>query len=228
MPAFTLHAEDLWISPYVFSSFVALREKGVPFAVETISLAGGDQHRPAYRDVSLTARVPALTHGGFHLCESSAIAEYLEEILPPPAHPALLPADPRSRARARQVMAWLRTDLGALRTERATVRMFYRFGPQPLSAAAQADVDKLVRIAGALVGDGAGHLFGPWSLADSEMAFMLQRLVLNGDPLPALLRDYAVGQWQRASVREFAGQARPASIPEHYWQATGTPRPAPT
>ena len=68
------------------------------------------------------------------LAESSAIAEYLEEVLPAPAHARLLPADVKNRARARQVMAWLRSDLGALRDERATVTMFFRgFGSSPNS-----------------------------------------------------------------------------------------------
>ena len=44
---------------------------------------------PAYRDRSLTAKVPALEHDDFWLAESSAIAEYLEEAFPPPGHPAL-------------------------------------------------------------------------------------------------------------------------------------------
>ena len=40
-----------------------------------------------------------------------AISEYLEDLLPPPAHPALYPAHIDDRARARQVQAWLRSGL---------------------------------------------------------------------------------------------------------------------
>ena len=60
----TLHGETLWISPYVFSSFVALREKGLPFGVVEVALAEGAHLAPAYRDTSLTARVPSLAHAG--------------------------------------------------------------------------------------------------------------------------------------------------------------------
>jgi len=39
---------------------------------------------------------------------------------------------------------------------------------------------------------------------------MLNRLVLNGDPVPARLADYAKRQWERASVLEWVNLARPA------------------
>jgi glutathione S-transferase len=106
-----LYGERFWTSPYVFTCFVALREKGVPFDVETLALDTGDHHKGVFAARSITARVPALAHGDFMLAESSAIVEYLEEIFPAPAHPRLLPEDVRRRARARQVLAWIRSDL---------------------------------------------------------------------------------------------------------------------
>ena len=82
-----LYGEHLWISPYVFSSFVALREKGVAFEVIPLKLNEGEQQRPAFRDQSLTAKVPTLEHEGFWLAESSAIVDYLEETFPAPRYP---------------------------------------------------------------------------------------------------------------------------------------------
>src|SRR5262245_60531631 len=105
----TLFGETLWISPYVFSSFVALREKGIPFDVVEVALADGGHLQPSYRDASLTARVPAFEHNGFHLAESSAIAEYLDEVFAAAGSPRLLPEGVAVRARARQIMAWLRS-----------------------------------------------------------------------------------------------------------------------
>src|SRR5436190_19709142 len=116
----TLYADTPWISPYVFSSFVALREKGVAFEVVDVDLDRGEQHAPQFRAASLTARVPMLCDGDLTLSESSAIAEYLEEAYPPPRHSRLFPAAAGDRARARQMMAWLRSDLLALREERPT------------------------------------------------------------------------------------------------------------
>jgi glutathione S-transferase len=222
----TLFGETLWISPYVFSTFVALREKNVPFDIVEVALAEGEHLQPAYRNGSVTARVPSLMHDGFQLAESSAIAEYLEEVYPPPAHVRLLPADVRARARARQLMAWLRSDLGALREERSTVTMFYRFRLQPLSPAAARDAQKLIGVAGQVLPDDGGPLFGTWSLADSELAFMLHRLILNADDVPGPVRAYAAAQWSRPSVRAFVEHARPATVPETYWTFSGTPKPA--
>ena len=224
----TLFGETLWISPYVFSTFVGLHEKGVPFDVVEVALAEGMHLQPAYRDASLTARVPSIELDGFSLAESSAIAEYLEEVFPPPRYPALFPAAARSRARVRQIMAWLRSDLAALREERSTVTMFYRFRLQPLSPAAAKDAQKLIRVAEQLIPSNEGPLFGAWSLADSELAFMLHRLILNDEEVPSRVRAYATAEWSRRAVRAFAEHARPAAVPESYWSFSGTPKPGPT
>ncbi|MFI5366829.1 MAG: glutathione transferase [Candidatus Binatia bacterium] len=223
--ACTLYGENLWISPYVFSSFVALREKGIAFNLVELSLADGQALQAPFRDHSITARVPSLEHEGFHLAESSAIAEYLDEVFPAPTYPALFPADRRERARARQLMAWLRSDLAALRDDRSTVTMFYRFKSQPLSPAAARDTEKLVRVAEQLIPANGGPLFGAWCLVDSELAFMLHRLILNGDDVPARVRAYAAQQWSRPSVQEFVEHPRPATVPASYWARSGTPQP---
>jgi len=218
-----LFGETLWISPYVFSTFVALQEKGIPFDVVEVALADGAHLQPSYRDSSVTARVPSIEHGGFRLAESSAIAEYLDEVFPPPR---LLPADVPARARARQIMAWLRSDLAALREERSTVTMFYRFRLAGLGAPAARDAQKLIRIAEQLIPPGGGPLFGTWCLADSELAFMLHRLILNGDAVPSRVSAWAAGEWSRPSVRAFVDHPRPAAVPDSYWTFSGTPKPA--
>ena len=155
MPDPILYGDAFYISPYVFSCFVALREKGVPFETRLVPLQDKAQQRPEYRDRSLTARVPALEHDGFWLAESSAIDEYVEEVFPPPAFPALYPAGARERARVRQIQAWLRSDLGALREERPTTTMFYERAERPLSDAGRAAAEKLIRVTEQSVAPGA-------------------------------------------------------------------------
>ena len=150
-----------------------------------------------YQCRALTARVPALTHGDFNLTESTAIAEYLEDLHPAPACTALYPAQPRERARARQLQAWLRSDLGALRQERPTETVFYNRAGEPLSDAGHSAAAKLIHVAGALIGAGQSTLFDEWCLADLDLAVALRRLWLDGLPDP--LRDYAETQWQRPS-----------------------------
>jgi glutathione S-transferase len=103
--------------------------------------------------------------------------------------------------------------------------MFYRFQLQPLSGQAQRDAERLLRVAEQLVPAGGGPLFGEWCLVVAELAFMLHRLVLNGDPVPERVAAYARAQWTRASVREFVEHERPATVPQSYWAYSGTPQP---
>ncbi len=225
--ALTLYAETLWISPYVFSSFVALRAKGLAFEIAEVSLLDLAHREPAYRDRSVTARVPTLEHDGFSVSESSAIAEYLEETFPGPAH--LFPAAPRDRARARQLMAWFRSDLAALREERSTASMIYEHATAPLSTPAAADADKLLRVTDALLPADGGPLFGAWCLADAELAFMLHRLILNGDPVPGRVRTYATLELGRPAARAFMEHQRPKILPPAYrtlpWNVSASPAP---
>jgi glutathione S-transferase len=222
-----LYSENLWMSPYVFSSHVALQEKELKFEVVELSLMDGEQSSSDYAGRSLTARVPCLVHDDFSLAESSAIAEYLEESFGAPKHRSLLPQSVRDRARARQFMAWLRSDLSALREERSTVTMFYRFELPPLSKRAERDAQKLLRVADSAIPADAGSLFGDWTLVDSELAFMVHRLLLNGYPLPERVRRYAEREWKRPSVRAFVEHARPESVPDAYWAYSGIPKPEP-
>ncbi|HSY39255.1 MAG TPA: glutathione transferase [Polyangia bacterium] len=210
-----LHGSEMGNSPYVLSCFVALREKGLPFELRAVALQRGAQHQPAFVATSLTARVPVLEDGDLSLSESSAVVEYLEEAYPPPAYPRLLPSDLRARARARQVMAWVRSDVGALREERSSEYVFFPRErlepPRPLSPDGQAAAEKVVRVASQLIPDGGGPLFGSWCIADTDLAMMLWRLWRTDFPLPNKLRLYAETEWARPSVRAFAEQPRPGA-----------------
>lgn len=202
-----LTVDAQYCSPYAMSVYVALQEKQLPFTLSTLDLDSGANHAPAYAASSLTARVPALQHGDFVLSESSAITEYLDEVFP---DPALYPQHPQAKARARQIQAWLRSDLLPLRQERDTLVVFYRPIARPLSDAAQRAAHKLLRVAEQILQPGSDYLFGEWSIVDVDLALMLNRLRLNGDPMPQRLMDYAALQWQRASVQHWLALPRPA------------------
>lgn len=197
-----------FVSVFGMSAYVALVEKGLDFEIQKVDLKVKAQLQPCYRDISLTCRVPTLIHNGFCLSESSAIAEYLEDAFPAPNQPAVLPNDVQQRARARQIQAWLRSDLQPLRSERPA-DLFYMPGEvKPLSGAAQLAADKLVRIAQTLLAGNRSHLFGDWCIADTDLAVMLQRLVFNKDPVPLELQRYVELQWNRESVTAWRNQLR--------------------
>jgi glutathione S-transferase len=205
---FQLYVDSNFLSPYTLSAFVALMEKGVPFAIETINLATKENQQSDYASLSLTSRVPALIHHDFQLSESSAIAEYLDELLPPPNYPAIYPRKISERARARQIQAWLRSDLLPIRVERSTEVVFIKPNPEPLSASAIACANQLFVAVDSLLVDGAVNLFEDWCIVDTDLAMMLNRLVLNGDAVPSKLVAYAQHQWQRPAVQLWVNQDR--------------------
>ncbi|WP_347168961.1 glutathione transferase [Pseudomonas salmasensis] len=202
-----LYVDSLFTSPYAMSVFVALREKGLAFETVALDLDAGQNQAADYAQRSLTQRVPTLIDGDFALSESSAITEYLDQAYP---ETRVYPADVQQRARARQVQAWLRSDLLPIRQERSTLVVFCEQKRPPLSAEAQAAASKLISAAQALLADNREHLCGQWSIADVDLAVMLNRLILNGDAVPAQLVAYAQRQWQRPSVREWVELRRPA------------------
>ena len=202
-----LYTDSNFSSPYAMSVYVTLVEKGLAFDLKTVDLDAGEHQRPPFRDLGLTGRVPTLVHGALVLNESSAIVEYLEDVFPAPAHAAVLPLDPSKRALARQVQAWVRSDLMPIRSERSTAVIFAGPTDKPLSDTAQAAAARLIRIAERMV-DGP-HLFGQWSIADTDLALMLNRLIMNDDPVPQRLKDYAGAQWQRPSVQQWMALPRP-------------------
>jgi glutathione S-transferase len=204
-----LHGAADWTSPYVFSVFVALEEKGIPYQLKLLDLHAGEHRRPPYEVDSFTGRVPALRHGDLWLAESSAIDEYLEEAFPPPDHRRLYPADLRARAKVRMVQAFLRSDVMALREERPTSTFFGDGRPAPFTPAGRAAAERLVRIAERFLPPGAPHVAGgEFSLADADLALMLHRLVKNGDPCPERLAAWAAEVFRRPSIRKWLAHTR--------------------
>jgi glutathione S-transferase len=201
-----LYVDSQFTSPYAMSVFVCLREKGLPFDVKTVDLSVKENHDPEFATTSITRRVPTLVHEGFALSESSAISEYIDETFP---GARLYPADPRLRARARQVQAWLRSDLMPIRNERPTDVVFCGAKKAALSADARAEADKLFSAAQTLLGSRSDDLFGEWCIADLDLAIMLNRLILHGDPVPSPLVAYANRQWRRPAVQRWVTSPRP-------------------
>lgn len=81
--------------------------------------------------------------------------------------------------------------------------MFAGVKKPALSADGVVSAQKLIDTATSLLAHGNPNLFGEWCIADTDLALMLNRLILNGDEVPQLLVDYATFQWQRASVQRY-------------------------
>src|SRR5262245_39313664 len=97
----------------------ALEEAGLPYT--TRLLGQGDQDTPEYRALQPFGQVPILEEDGFALFESGAIVLYIGE-----RSDALLPKEPRARARATQ---WLIAALNSIEPfvmDVARIDIFYK------------------------------------------------------------------------------------------------------
>lgn len=208
-----LYVESSWSSPWVCAVHVVLREKGIPFTTALAMMRKGIGAVDVMRERTLTGTAPAIQHGSFWLAESLAIIEYLEELAP---SPSVFPTDIRDRARARQLMAWMRQEHEVLRRERPAERIFYpsRDVLPPLSADAERAATALIAVAQRLSADGRGALFGTFGVVDVDLAFALMRLVSTGYPVPEPLAAYARAVWARPSMREFVDHHRPPNAPD--------------
>lgn len=204
----TLYVDSQYMSPYAMSSFITLQEKDLSFCIKPVNLSARENYTADYSAISLTCRVPTLVHGDFSLSESSAISEYLEEQFPSPEYHAVYPRDSLARALSRQIQAWLRSDFLPIRQERSTAVLFIKPNDMPLSQEAKESAERLFAAVDALLPNGAENLFGEWCIADSDLAIMLNRMVLNSDAVPDKIKEYAQQQWQRPSVQQWVKQNR--------------------
>ena len=81
------------MSPYVRKVLAFAAEKGIELEHKPLGLGSDD---PGFLAASPFRKIPAFSDGDFHLADSSAIVTYLEARQP---EPALIPADPKQRAR---------------------------------------------------------------------------------------------------------------------------------
>lgn len=201
-----LYVDSNIASPYALVAYVSLLEKGLSFDVRPLEIFANAQNESAFAATSITRRVPTLIHDHFALSESSAICEYIDESFD---GTQLYPVGLRDRARTRQVQAWLRSDLIPIREERPTFVVFCGAKRPALSPQAVEAAQKLFAAALQLLEGRTEYLFGEWSIADVDLAMMLQRLVAHGDSVPQRLIDYANHQWQRPSVQHWINHSRP-------------------
>lgn len=121
-------------STYLRSIRLALEEKGVDYAVEPVEMK-----QPSHLELHPFGRVPAFRHGDFQLYESMAIMAYVDGAFD---GPALMPSDPRQRARMIQWLSICACYFDADVTRRYIVAtMFAKDGERDMDAINAALVD---------------------------------------------------------------------------------------
>lgn len=93
------------VSPYVRKILAICAVKGIEVAIDPITPFRGDE---TFTTLSPLRRIPVWIEGDLTLCDSSIIAQYIEDTRP---EPSVLPADPKDRARARWIEEYADTRL---------------------------------------------------------------------------------------------------------------------
>lgn len=123
-------------SSAAFRVRIALELKGLKHEDVYVHLRKNEQMSQAFRDVNPQGFVPALVHDGQAISQSLAIIEYLDEIFP---EPPLLPDDPLSRARVRQIAYLVACDIHPINNLRVRRFLLREYGRN------EADVDDFMR-----------------------------------------------------------------------------------
>jgi glutathione S-transferase len=206
-----LYVDGYFVNQWDATCLVALEEKGLAYTTARGLLRGEGGVPAALAEKTGISRVPVLQHADTWLTESLAIVEYLEEQFPAPAHPSVFPTDPIARAKARQWMSFVRTDLAALRDEVSWWRTVYHEPPPTtLSPACRRDANDLLALVRWLV---ANRELGAWNIAHADLALTLLRVRSAGIALGDDVAQFLDTTLARPSVRKYLEHQRPPHRP---------------
>jgi glutathione S-transferase len=218
---YELHIGNKNYSSWSLRPWLLLKHFAIPFTEHMVSVAGRD-YNPALKPLAGNARVPCLHDDGFQIWESIAIAEYLAE-----RQPAMWPADPKARARARSISAEMHAGFTHLRTA-MPMNLKLRLKGKAASPEVQRDIDRIVEIweearTQFATADGP-WLFGAFSIADAMFAPVVWRFHVYNVPLPLLAAAYrdamlahpAMQAWCAAAIRESEAHAHYDRLADEY------------
>ena len=136
-------------SPFVQRCLIVARAKGQEIGVS--NPPGMALNSPEFLAISPMGRIPVLeTDGGEHICESAAIAGYLDDMLP---GNMLMPADPLARARVRELVSLAQGEV-AVGGRQLMVHLVFKMVDAPdIVAVARAQVEKGLDAIERLVGE---------------------------------------------------------------------------
>ncbi len=142
---------------------IALEELGLPYTLQVLDLAKGEQKTPAFLAINPNGRIPAIVDheaGGFAVFESGAILIYLAE-----KTGLLMPSDVQGRSR---VLQWLMFQMGGVGPMMGQANVFFRYFPEKIQPAIDRYQGESKRLLAVLDGQLKDHeyLAGDYSIAD--------------------------------------------------------------
>lgn len=140
---------------------IALNLKGLSAQHRFVHLRKGEQSSPEFRKLNPAGLVPHFVEDGFHLAQSLAIIEYLDETHP---QPPLLPKDPRQRAIVREIALAVAADIHPI----GNLRVLNRLAAMGIDEAGRGDWSKHWITEGfAAIEARLAQLPGPFALGDA-------------------------------------------------------------
>jgi len=169
-------------STYVRTIKMLLAEKGATdFEQMQVNVLAGEPRKAEHLARHPFGKVPVLDHNGMRILETSAIARYLNDVLP---GKSLVPASPQDRARMDMVMGILDSyGYGALVGGVAAYHLFPDFVGGKNEAMLKAGIEngrKVIEFAMKTKGDST-FVAGELSLADLYLAPVLAYVSLTPD-----------------------------------------------
>ena len=142
---------------------IALEELGLPYTLQVLDLAKGEQKLPAFLAINPNGRIPAIVDrdaGDFAVFESGACLMYLAE-----KAGRLMPQDAQGRSR---VVQWLMFQMGGIGPMMGQANVFHRYFPEKIQPAIdryQGESKRLFRVLDTHLKD-QEYLAGDYSIAD--------------------------------------------------------------
>lgn len=204
----TLYSGTRNASSWACRAWLALREAGIDFEEEVVDIRRPQRFANLARigEFSPPAAVPVMVDDGTVIFDSLAIMEYANEL----GGGALLPADPKRRARARSLLAWQHSGLSGICGRLSFESAFYP-DRRAMTDDEITQATRLFKVWEAELTDSGGPwLAGTLSLADLAFVPTVVRLIAHAPDLSAfaltqawcdcLLARPTVQEWMREAA----------------------------